>query len=145
MLHFIINFTCSVFQKKRKLLFIIYIIPPQYHDTATVVEILPRIRPGHTYFTQSISFLLRTGDAKSQCISDHNIDLVKPGYFGPGTLRVKLVICKYDAPGSKAAASYEWILPLKGQWCGNSKPIWHQGICNHPYNVVVSKFIQRAW
>ena len=44
-----------------------------------IVEMPPRVKQGPAYSTQSISWLLMScpGDARSQGISNHDIDLVK--------------------------------------------------------------------
>ena len=63
-------------------------------DMAQVVETFPQVRQGPTYSTYSGSQYHGCwcpGDARSQGISNNDIDLVKLRKLGPRTLRVKIL------------------------------------------------------
>ena len=51
------------------------------NDMTQVVEILLQVRQGPNHFIYWILWLLMSWDARSQGISNHDIDLVKPRYW----------------------------------------------------------------
>ena len=68
---------------------------PFLHINMTqVVEILPQVRQGPTILHSQYHGCWCSGDARSQGISNHDFDLVKPRWLGPCTLMVKIVMGK---------------------------------------------------
>ena len=61
-----------------------------HNDCTQTVEILPRVRQELTYSTLLISWVLMSCNTRSQGISNHDIDLIKPWITRSRMLRVNI-------------------------------------------------------